>query len=372
MWDCHRLCFAPRDVLMKETSVKIPGSPSSTLEGWLHYVRTQVDETLGQVLKASGGPPRDARWAHALDKTEEYVVRPGKRLRPALLMLGYGMVSGEAEFPPALLSFAAAVELLHTFMLVHDDIADGAETRRGGPALHRVFGLDKRSEDLAVVLGDYLFARAIEVMLSSGLPRASLAAQYYLGTCRKAAIGQYLDFNLDDVRLSTVNLFEVLRVAKLKTAEPSFVAPLAAGGLLAGASSLVMEALARVGQHMGVAFQLRDDLLGLFGEPRVTGKPCDCDLIQGKRTFPVLAAYLRAPRAVRGEMDELWSRNGTQEDALDRARHIVCAYGGLAATERAIDRASRIARGALQSFPQDNPFRRLLNELIQVLTRRDS
>ena len=146
----------------------------ASLEKWLQSVRMRVDETLGQVLKASELPLGDSRWTHALGKVEEYVARPGKRLRPALLMLGYGIVDAKTEFPLPLLRFAAAVELLHAFMLVHDDIADGAETRRGGPALHRVFGHDKRSEDLGVVLGDYLFAYAIEVMLSSGLPQLCL------------------------------------------------------------------------------------------------------------------------------------------------------------------------------------------------------
>jgi geranylgeranyl diphosphate synthase, type I len=357
---------------VKEMDAQVIVSHLPSLEEWLQHVRGQVDETIGEVLDPSGGLTRNADWTHALNKMGEYLVRPGKRIRPALLWLGYGMVDGRAGLSSALLQFGAATELLHGFMLIHDDIADGAEIRRGGPALHRVFGCDKRSEDLAVVMGDYLFARGIEIMLSSGLSRASLAAQHYLGACRKAAIGQCLDFSLDSVPLSAVRLFEVLRVAKLKTAEPSFIAPLTAGGLLAGASDRAIKTLARIGQHLGVAFQLRDDLLGLFGEPRLTGKPDDCDLIRGKCTFPVLATYLRAPQSVRDELDELWSQKQAQGNHLERARHIVRAYGGLDITERVIGRASRIASGALDYFPKDNPCRRLLDELIQLLIRRDS
>jgi geranylgeranyl diphosphate synthase, type I len=344
----------------------------STLEEWLQYVRSQVDAAIGEVLDPSGKLNRDGHWTVALNKTGEYLIRPGKRIRPALLLIGYGLADSNAEFSPELQQFCAAAELLHGFMLIHDDIADGAEIRRGGPALHRVFGRDKRSEDLAVVLGDYLFARAIEIMLSSGYSQASRAVKYYLSTCREAAIGQCLDFSLDAIPLSAVSLSEVLRVAKLKTARPSFVASLASGGLLAGAPDPVVTTLARIGQYMGIAFQLRDDLLGLFGEPRLTGKPGDCDLIRGKCTFPVLAAYVRAPQSIRCEMDALWSQKEAHTDHLERARHIVRAYGGFEATERTIDRASRIAIGMLRFFPPDNPYCRRLSDLIQLLIRRDS
>jgi geranylgeranyl diphosphate synthase type I len=122
---------------------------------------------------------------------------------------------------------------------------------------------------------------------------------------------------------------------------------------------------------MGVAFQLRDDVLGLFGESIVAGKPCDCDLSAGKRTYPVLAAYMRAPEDVKREFDVLWSCGETHNGSLKRAQHLVRRHGGLAATDRAVDRASRIARGALKRFTPDNHFRQLLDELINLLTHRD-
>ena len=348
------------------------GAPVPTLEEWLRYVRTRVDETLAQAIQPPDDALRALPWTQALDQTRQYAGRPGKRLRPALLAAGYGLGGGAADMPPALWTFGTAVELLHTFMLIHDDIADGAAMRRGGPALHRVFGGGKNSEDLAVVMGDYLFARAIEIMLDSGLPRAHLALRHYLAACRNAASGQYLDCSLERVRLSEVSLFLVLHVAKLKTALPSFAAPLAAGALLAGAPRPVIDTVTRVGLYLGVAFQLRDDLLGLFGDSRTMGKPCDCDLIRGKCTFPVLAAYLRAPEDVRGEMDELWSVRGAHAGALPRARQIVRDHGGLAATERAVAHASRIARAALRGFPEEDHFRRLLEELTDSLILRNS
>ena len=349
--------------------VEIPSIP--TLEGWFRSARAEVDGTLSRVLEQVHELPTDDRWCRALEMTREYTARPGKRLRPAMLLAGYGLADGVGDLPDGLYQFAAGVEILHTFMLVHDDIADGAETRRGGPALHRALRPGKKGEDLAVVLGDYLFARAIEVMLGSGLDRAVEVTQYYLGICREAAVGQYLDLDLAGVRLSEVNLFQILRVARLKTAEPSFTAPLVAGAMLAGGDADLIDTLTRVGRHMGVAFQLRDDVLGLFGESRVAGKPCDCDLVAGKRTYPVIAAYTRAPEDAKCEFDELWSCGQTHNGSLKWAQRLVTRYGGLAATDRAVDRASRIARGALRCFPPDNHFRQLLDELINLLTHRD-
>jgi geranylgeranyl diphosphate synthase type I len=226
-------------------------------------------------------------------------------------------------------------------------------------------------EDLAVVVGDYLFARSIEVMLGSGLTRATQGVQYYLEVCRHAATGQYLDLDLARLPLVEVTLFQTLKVAKLKSGIPGFTAPLVTGALLAGAKTPLVKTLRRVGHQMGVAFQLRDDLLGLFGEPGVVGKPCDSDLIQGKRTFPLVAAYARAPDKARTELEDLWSRGITEEGLLHRARELVETYGGRAATESAVTRASRAARRSLQRLPAACGWRDLLSELIDFLSRRD-
>jgi geranylgeranyl diphosphate synthase type I len=373
-WVHHSECaqLSHKDGSMEETESPAMNFEWLLQQDWLLSIRRRVDATMAEMLKPSESLSRDAGWMDALHKMREYLSRPGKRIRPILLVLGHGLINGGAEPPSELLPFGVAAELLHGFMLIHDDIADGAEMRRGGPALHRAFGRNKRSEDLAVVLGDYVFVRALEIMLSSEMQGALPAARYYLRACQDAAVGQCLDFNLDDVPLSEVSVFEVLRVAKLKTAEPSFAAPLVAGGLLGGASTPAIQCLRRIGRHVGVAFQLRDDLLGLFGEPHLTGKPNECDLIRGKCTFPVLASYLRAPQPVRDEMDVLWSRKEAEPEHMERARDILRTYGGVEATERVIFRASRIAGESLKFFPQDNASRCRLQELIQLLVRRDS
>ncbi|QSQ20374.1 polyprenyl synthetase family protein [Pyxidicoccus parkwayensis] len=338
----------------------------------LLHVQKQVEASLKALFELPDESNLDPRWTAAMEKARAYALRPAKRLRPALVMVGYSLARGNAAVPAELWTFAAGLELLHTFLLIHDDVADRAELRRGGPALHRLLSPGRVGEDLAVVVGDHLFARALEAMLASGLPGAPAVVRYYLGVCRHTAAGQYLDLDLGRAPLSEVTLFQTLRVAYLKTARYGFCAPLVCGAMLGGASAELLEGLERAGRHVGLAYQLRDDLIGLFGNPDVAGKATDGDFTQGKRTFPVLAAYARADATAREELEALWALPVEQKDeaALARARGMVERWGGRAACERMVDRASRAARRSLQPLPNPNGVRDLLDALITRLAHR--
>ena len=341
-------------------------------QAWLQLVQTEVQAALAELFELPDEANLDPRWTQAMEKARTYTLRPAKRLRPALVMAGYSLARGNTTVPSGLWRFAAGLELLHTFLLIHDDVADQAELRRGGLVLHRMLAPARAGEDLAVVVGDHLFARSLEAMLSSELPGVSKVVQYYLGVCRHTAAGQYLDLDLGRAPLSEVTLFQTLRVAYLKTARYGFCAPLVCGAMLGGASAELLEGLERVGRHVGLAYQLRDDLIGLFGDSTVAGKAADGDFTQGKRTFPVLAAFARADAAARAELESLWALPVEQKDdaALARARALVESCGGRAACERMVDRASRAARRALQTLPNPNGVRDLLDALIARLARR--
>ncbi len=341
-------------------------------QAWLQTVQNQVEAAMAELLVLPDESSLDGRWTQAMEHARQYALRPAKRVRPALVVAGYGLARGSLVVPPELWRFAAALELLHTFLLIHDDVADQAGLRRGGPALHHLLGPGRAGEDLAIVVGDHLYARSMEVMLSSGLRGATKTVLYYLGVCRHTAAGQYLDLELSRASLSEVRLFQALRVAYLKTSRYGFCAPLVCGAMLAGASGELCEALERVGRHVGLAFQLRDDLIGLFGDESVAGKAVDGDFVQGKRTFPVLAAYTRAPAAAREELERLWTVSSPAKDAaaLARARTLVEEHGGRAACERLVERASRAGRRALQALPEQGGIRDLLDTLITRLARR--
>lgn len=349
-----------------------PPSPLVSDLDWLQAVQLQIEAAMAELFVLPDEAALGERWERAMEYTRRYALRPAKRVRPALVVAGYSLTRGSLTVPPGLWRFAAGLELLHTFLLIHDDVADQAELRRGEPALHHLLGPGRAGEDLAVVVGNYLYSRSLEAMLTSGLPGATKASLYYLGVCRHTAAGQYMDLELSRAPLSQVTLSQALQVAHLKTSRYGFCAPLVCGAMLAGAAAELRDVLERVGRHVGLAFQLRDDLIGLFGDESVAGKAADGDFMQGKRTFPVLAAYLRAPASAREELERLWTLPPEAKDvaALIRARTLVEEHGGRAACERLVERASRAGRKALHALPAKGGVRDLLDALITRLARR--
>lgn len=341
-------------------------------EASLAAFQTELERELAELLVLPDEASMDPRWSRAMVELRAYTLRPAKRVRPTLLVAGWAMASGELArgVPEGVKAFAAGLELLHTFMLIHDDVADRAATRRGGPSLHRVLSSGKAGEDLAVVVGDHVYSRAVEVMLGSGMPHAAEATRYMMTICRHTAVGQYLDLDLSRTPLGDVTIFQTLKVANLKTARYGFVAPLVAGAMLGGASKELLEQLERVGRQVGLAFQLRDDLIGLFGDDAVAGKDGGGDFVEGKRTFPVVAAWTRADAAGRSTLETLWHSDVRDAKALARARGEVEAWGGREATQRVIERMTRSARRGLAQLPSGSGARLVLDGLIARMTRR--
>jgi geranylgeranyl diphosphate synthase type I len=334
-------------------------------EAWRDDYEGELERRLAARLELPAERALDPRWARALAVSRDYALRPAKRIRPALLVVGHGLARGGGSVPDGLWSFAVGIELLHTFLLVHDDVADGAATRRAAPALHHLLGAGKRGEDLAIVVGDHLFALAVDAMLGCDLPAAPAVVRYYLQVCRETAAGQYLDLELSGAALAAARPWQALRVAVLKTARYSVVAPLVAGARLGDGAPGLVRTLERIGRAAGLAYQLRDDLTGLFGDPGTAGKPA-ADLEARKLTLPVLTAYERAPAAARQRMETLWSA-GEEPSAVAELRALVEAHGGRHATERAITRAARTARRWVRALPHAGGMRDALETLIQRL-----
>lgn len=347
-------------------------SVSMGAEALLAGFQGELEAALLKLLQLDDEQPLDPRWSRALVELRRYALRPAKRVRPTLLVAGWALASGDLQrgIPQGVVDFAAGLELLHTFMLIHDDVADQAATRRGGPALHRVLAQGRTGEDLAVVVGDHVYARAVETMLAAPEPHARRAAQYMMGVCRHTAVGQYLDLDLARAPLDEVTLFQTLKVANLKTAKYGFVAPLVAGAMLGGASDALLEALERVGRQVGMAFQLRDDLIGLFGDDQVAGKEGGGDFYEGKRTFPVIAAWTRADGEGRAALERLWNLDVRTPADLAQARALVDRWGGRVATQRVIDRMTRGARRGLEGLPSGQGTRAVLDALMAKLARR--
>jgi geranylgeranyl diphosphate synthase type I len=312
----------------------------------------------------------------------------GKRLRPAFCCWGYLAAAGGRTVPEAVVRAAASLDLLHVSALVHDDVMDDSDTRRGLPAAHvqlagghvasgRRGGAAEFGRAGAILLGDLLLMWSVELFNSCGAPAEALAAAQPLLAFMRAEVtgGQYLDITaqtrqpLDARRDPGSVLAQVRRVVEFKTARYTAVRPLQVGAALGGADADLLARLGRYGSPLGRAFQYRDDVLGVFGDEAVTGKPAGDDLREGKLTVLIANAMADSTPEAAERLDGLLGR---QLDAgeLAEARSLITASGALAAAEREIETAADEARAALEGVAE--PARTGLEALIGVATRREA
>lgn len=306
----------------------------------------------------------------------------GKRLRAAFCHWGYLSVHPDpssAELA-ALGRAAASLELLHASALVHDDLMDASDTRRGRPATHRGFAAEHRAAGwsgdpeqygaaAAILLGDLLLAWADELLRTCGLPLERVApALRIFDLCRSEVIaGQFLDISVQ--ARGHADEATAMTVLRYKSAKYSIERPLHVGAALAGADDARLAALTAYGLPLGEAFQLRDDQLGVFGDPAVTGKPAGDDLVEGKRTVLVALALQGAPPDDRDHLDRSLGR--PLDDAeVDRLRAIIRASGAEDAVEQRIDDLTRAALAAVDAAAVDDRARTALRELAGAATRR--
>jgi geranylgeranyl diphosphate synthase type I len=373
----------------------------------LSYVREQVGRALagflGRQRAALAG--LDDGLAPGLDAISDLLAR-GKRLRAAFCYWGWRAAGGgapaaradradHAESPapagPAraagrerVLVAAAALELLHAGALVHDDVMDGSATRRGQPAVHRRFAAQhgaggwRGSADsfgiaAAILLGDLLLGWSGELLRASGLPAAALRrGQPVLDAMRTEMIaGQYLDLLGQAAGSGTVA--SALRVVTYKSAKYTVEGPLLLGAALAGPAgpgSPVAAACSGYGIPLGVAFQLRDDVLGVFGDPAETGKPVTDDLREGKRTVLVALAADRADAEQAGVLNRHLGDPLLGEAAAAQVRGVLTDTGALAECERMIRGSVREALAALADAPFTDEAKTALAELAATAVDR--
>ncbi len=288
-------------------------------------------------------------------------VRGGKRFRAAFCWWGYHAVAGEPARDgggeDALVRACAALELLHASALVHDDYMDASDTRRGRPAAHRAFEAQHREAGWrgdpeqygaagAILLGDLLLTWADELLRRCGLPVERVAAALEVfDLCRSEVVtGQFLDVSVQARGAADVDA--AMTVLRYKSAKYSVERPLHVGAALAGADPAMLDRLTGFGLPLGEAFQLRDDLLGVFGDPATTGKPAGDDLVEGKRTVLVALAMDAAGPEDAALLD---ASLGTPLDAatVDRLRGVIERAGAARQVEQVIAELVGMAQRSL-------------------------
>ncbi|GLW34090.1 polyprenyl synthetase family protein [Actinoplanes regularis] len=327
------------------------------IEGTLaDFLAAQI-ASLDAIDSSLGGFARTAR---------DLVLAGGKRLRPTFAYWGWRGLAGPAADPEPLLPALGALELMHTFALVHDDLMDDSATRRGRPTAHRIFAAQhgaRFGSSAAVLVGDLCLVWADQLLARTPVPPATLleVRTRYDRMRIEAVAGQYLDV-LGETDPASWSVERALLVARHKTASYTVQWPLDFGLALAGVHDAEVAAAYRAyGKAVGEAFQLRDDLLGVYGDPAVTGKPAGDDLRAGKPTTLLMLARRMATPAQLLELD------GAE---VGRKAQVVAETGAPARVEEMI--RARVTEGltALASAPIDPEARGVLIELATVATQR--
>jgi geranylgeranyl diphosphate synthase type I len=306
-------------------------------------------------------------------------VSGGKRFRASFCWWGHLAVA-EPEDPAGLLKACASLELLHASALVHDDVMDASDVRRGRPATHRAFetlhrerhwsaSAEQYGAAAAILLGDLLLSWSDELLRTSGLPapRVLEALGYFDLTRSEVVTGQFLDVSAQARGTSDVDT--AMNVVRYKSAKYSIERPLHIGAALAGAGSETIAQLSRFGLPLGEAFQLRDDLLGVFGDPDLTGKPAGDDLSEGKRTVLIALALDGLPPSDRERLDSSLGKPLTDEEVAE-LRRLIDASGAHEQLEQVIVALTDRALAALDAADIRDEARAALRELAAAATQR--
>lgn len=349
------------------------------VEGLKGRVDTALERLLDEQRRVMGEV--DPAAGELVDSLRD-LMTGGKRLRPAFCYWGWRGAGGDAN-TPAPVEAAAALELFQVAALVHDDVIDESDTRRGRPTVHRSFARrhregawhgdpDRFGLATAVLTGDLCLAWSNEVFTraADGVPAAAWRAArgvYDLMSAQLMA-GQYLDVHEQAEAQGTVE--RALHVIRYKSAKYTVEHPLLVGGALAGAASDVLAAYSAYALPLGEAFQLRDDLLGVFGDPQRTGKPSGDDLREGKRTVLVALATAATDDAGRRALTECLLATDPTPAQIHRARDVLRDSGAEAEVERMIAARVEQATAALEDGPVAAEAAEVLRQLIGIATAR--
>jgi geranylgeranyl diphosphate synthase type I len=354
-----------------------------------HDLRAEVHRELAAFLqvKRDEAAQIDSRFIAAVDALRDFVLGGGKRLRPTFAWWGWRGAGGSPVDPQAraVLRAVSSLELIQVCALVHDDLMDESTTRRGAATVHVDFAARHRAAGwlgaperfgsaTAILVGDIALAWADDMLRSASLWPDQLVRAHTVWQAMRTEVlaGQYLDVLTQacgDERPEAA-----LQVDRYKTAAYTVERPLHLGAAIAGADPSLIHAYRRFGADIGVAFQLRDDLLGMFGDPRVTGKPAGDDLREGKRTL-LLAYGLRAADEKRasGAAEVLRSAIGNpliDEDTVTKVRELLIEIGAVAEVEQRITTLTDSALRVLLAADLAEPASARLSELAEQATCR--
>lgn len=350
--------------------------------GRLEAYRRAFDERLSDFLAGKRREVPGGDGARDLvDAVSSLVEAGGKRLRPALVHHAYR--AGGGRDPETVRPLELATELLHTYLLIHDDVMDRSGLRRGAATVHARFGERHRRDggpgdpehfgrSVAILAGDLAHGWAVELVhrVPGPEPRRRELERRFSAMCEEVVCGQYLETLLPG--RAGVSEEDLLEVQRLKSGRYSVERPVELGTCLAGAPSRVRDALARYARAVGEAFQLQDDLIGTLGDARRAGKPGGSDLVEGKLTLLVHHALEAAGSEEERRLRRTLRDPSPEPAAIEAARELLWSTGAVARVRSEVDRRLSVAEAAIREAGlEEQGAREFFLELLETLRGRD-
>lgn len=310
----------------------------------------------------------DFKLKELYDASRHLIKAGGKRVRPFLVIQSCRAVGGDEE---SVLPAAVAVELIHNFTLIHDDIMDQDDLRRGAPTVHVLWGLPT-----AILAGDLLFSKAFEALfMCSSYPNISFERLVEAGRRLASAVstiaeGQALDMSLSgklkEVLVGEDDYFEMI----YKKTAALFKVSCEVGGILGGADSNELNALSKYGEHIGIAFQMKDDILGIMGDEKVLGKPIGSDLREGKCTLILIHALKNASDRQRKTIMDVYGKENISRDEINLVIDVLRDLGSIEYVESIAREQVSLAKKSLEILGSSEAKSLLLNLADFIVARR--
>ncbi|QQG43045.1 MAG: polyprenyl synthetase family protein [Candidatus Daviesbacteria bacterium] len=294
----------------------------------------------------------------------------GKMLRGSLVKLGYELAGGKNL--TEILKPAVAVEIFQTAILAHDDIIDQSPLRRGKPTIYKQLGGDHYGISQTIALADIGFFLSVKLIAESNFDKdkKNKALSHFAQTVINTGLGEVLDVELPHIKEDRVDK-DVITIHKLKTSYYTIIDPLTLGAILGGAQEETLKVIAKFGENLGIAFQITDDILGVFGDEKTLGKSVTSDIEEGKNTLLITYALQQATGAQKQVLDRYYGQGKIGEKELEIVRAVFKETGSLDNSRQEALKYVTQAKAVIPKITQESKYSQLLSQMADFLVERD-
>ena len=334
-------------------------------------LETFLDEKIAEAEKISDSSKEIMQYI------KEFNLGGGKRIRSILIIMAYKSLGGKNE--NAIIDIAVSAELMQSFLLIHDDIIDDDDLRRGGLTMHKIYAEKyknynnpkKFGESMAIIAGDLLASLGNEIISKSDFDEGKKLKllQKFNKVVKLTGYGEIIDI-LSGLKTNVTDE-DISKMHKLKTAIYTIEGPLHMGAIAAGASDEQLKTLSEYAIPLGMAFQLKDDILGLFGSEEKLGKPADSDIKEGKKTILILNVLKKADKEQKGFIGSSLGNKNITEKELIKVREIIKKTGSLSYSENLAEKLVKKAKHAIKNSDFEKQGKYFFLEIADYIIKRD-